>query len=182
MAFHRAVREEAAVLVARHGAFGAFEEARRRRQGAEPGDLQLFAYNVERATAEIAGISLDNPKARPLGPEPPVWFLPFLSEARLARLTELFEALTRRWGMASAPEADRLKVEFSAKFPTAGLLTPRQAECLRWAAEGKSSWDIAQITGLSPRTVDEHLDNACRRLGVKRRAQAVAAATRAGIL
>jgi DNA-binding CsgD family transcriptional regulator len=46
-------------------------------------------------------------------------------------------------------------------------------ECLRWAAAGKSSADIGVIVGLSPRTVDDHLAAACRRLRVRTRVQAV---------
>jgi DNA-binding CsgD family transcriptional regulator len=55
-------------------------------------------------------------------------------------------------------------------------LTARQQECLRWAAAGKSSADIGAITGLSPRTVDDHLAAACQRLCVRTRVQAVVAA------
>lgn len=40
------------------------------------------------------------------------------------------------------------------------LLTPREYECLQWAARRKSAWDIACILGIKPRTAAFHLDNA----------------------
>jgi DNA-binding CsgD family transcriptional regulator len=54
-----------------------------------------------------------------------------------------------------------------------GVLSARQLECLYWAQEGKSATDIGQIIGISGRTVERHLFNACRALGVRTRVQAV---------
>ena len=61
-------------------------------------------------------------------------------------------------------------------------LSPRQLECLRWARQGKSSTDIADILGLSAHTVNEYLADACARLGVRTRAQAVAEAAIHGLI
>jgi DNA-binding NarL/FixJ family response regulator len=55
-------------------------------------------------------------------------------------------------------------------------LARREIETLTWAARGKTSAEIAQILGLSKRTVDFHIDNARAKLGVANRAQAVAKA------
>jgi len=52
-------------------------------------------------------------------------------------------------------------------------LSARQIECLEWVRDGKSSFDIGQIFGISARTVDQHLLTACQRLGVRTRFQAV---------
>lgn len=52
----------------------------------------------------------------------------------------------------------------------------RQLECLRLIAEGKTSREIARALGLSPRTVDNYVQNIFARLGVRSRAQAVARA------
>ena len=52
-------------------------------------------------------------------------------------------------------------------------LTEREAEALTWSARGKTSDEIAQIVGLSKRTVDFHIDNARAKLGVATRIQAV---------
>lgn len=52
-------------------------------------------------------------------------------------------------------------------------LTRREAEVLSWAARGKTSQDIAGILGVGERTVDFHVENAMRKLGVSTRIQAV---------
>lgn len=49
-----------------------------------------------------------------------------------------------------------------------------QLNYLRWAAEGKSSTDIAAIAGASRRTVEYHFAEILRKLGVSTRAQAIA--------
>lgn len=57
-----------------------------------------------------------------------------------------------------------------------GLLTPREREVLRWAAEGKTSWEISIILTLSERTVKFHLIEASRKLNAVNRTSAVAKA------
>lgn len=59
-------------------------------------------------------------------------------------------------------------------------LTPRERECLLWAAEGKTAVDTAQILSISECTVNFHLQNAARKLNVHNRAQAVARAVAQG--
>lgn len=58
---------------------------------------------------------------------------------------------------------------------TARILSPRQLEILKWAAEGKSNGDIATITGQSRRAVDYHMAEILRKLGVATRVQAISA-------
>lgn len=55
-------------------------------------------------------------------------------------------------------------------------LTARELDCLRWAAEGKTSWEIGEQLGISERTVIFHLSNGARKLGVIGRRQAIARA------
>jgi DNA-binding CsgD family transcriptional regulator len=55
-------------------------------------------------------------------------------------------------------------------------LTEREAEVLAWVARGRSDGEIAQLLSISPRTVDKHLENLFRKLGVRNRAEAVARA------
>lgn len=52
-------------------------------------------------------------------------------------------------------------------------LVERERETLTWAARGKTFAEIGQILGLSRRTVEFHLDNARRKLGVSTRTQAL---------
>jgi DNA-binding CsgD family transcriptional regulator len=66
--------------------------------------------------------------------------------------------------------------------PTPSTLSERQIECLRWARVGKSASEIAEILGISPRTVEEHFTLACRKLNVRGRVSAVAKAITLGIL
>lgn len=58
-------------------------------------------------------------------------------------------------------------------------LTAREAEVLVWIARGKPNKDIAEILGLSPRTVNKHLEQIYAKLGVENRASAAATAIRA---
>lgn len=55
-------------------------------------------------------------------------------------------------------------------------LTPREAEVLSWLAKGKTNRDIADILGMSPRTVNKHLEHIFEKLGVETRTAAVAIA------
>ncbi|HEX6507000.1 MAG TPA: LuxR C-terminal-related transcriptional regulator [Chloroflexota bacterium] len=62
------------------------------------------------------------------------------------------------------------------------LLSPREHEVLRLVAEGLTSKQIGQQLFLSHRTVDHHVTSIFNKLGVDTRAQAVAVATRDGLL
>lgn len=61
-------------------------------------------------------------------------------------------------------------------------LTPREKECLYWAGEGKTSAEMAFITGLSEHTVNHYFTTACRKLNCVSRIQAVAKAIRQGLI
>ena len=54
------------------------------------------------------------------------------------------------------------------------VLSPREFECLEWAARGKSAWEIGKILSISRRTAAFHLENAKTKLGVHSICQAVA--------
>lgn len=70
----------------------------------------------------------------------------------------------------ASPETDRL---------LQASLTPRETEVLTWLARGKTNRDIAEILGMSHRTVNKHLEHIFEKLGVETRAAAAALATRA---
>jgi DNA-binding response OmpR family regulator len=57
-------------------------------------------------------------------------------------------------------------------WPKLVELNEREVETLTWAARGKTSAEIAQILGLSKRTVDFHIDNARAKLGAATRVEA----------
>lgn len=58
-------------------------------------------------------------------------------------------------------------------------LTVREAEVLMWLARGKANRDIGEILGLSPRTVNKHLEQIYSKIGVENRAAATALAVTA---
>jgi DNA-binding CsgD family transcriptional regulator len=55
-------------------------------------------------------------------------------------------------------------------------LSPRETQCLRWAACGKTRWEISRILRISPRTVAFHIDNARAKLDASSTTEAVAKA------
>jgi DNA-binding CsgD family transcriptional regulator len=57
-------------------------------------------------------------------------------------------------------------------------LTRREAEVLLWVSYGKTNRTISEILGISPRTVNKHLEQVFRKLGVETRAAATAIAVR----
>ncbi|WP_422371124.1 LuxR C-terminal-related transcriptional regulator [Hoeflea sp.] len=60
-------------------------------------------------------------------------------------------------------------------------LNSREIEVLQWIAEGKTSAEIAQITGLSEHTVNHYATIATQKLGCSNRTQAVVRAIRLGV-
>lgn len=66
--------------------------------------------------------------------------------------------------------------------PAAALLpnplTQREMDVLEWVARGKTNRDVAEILGMSPRTVNKHLEHIYEKLGVETRTAAVAQFTR----
>lgn len=75
-------------------------------------------------------------------------------------------------------------LHLGAVMPRSGSenLTRRETECIRWAAEGKSEWEISMILGISEHTSEKHLLNAKSKLGAVNRVQAVAEAIRRGYI
>lgn len=69
-----------------------------------------------------------------------------------------------RLARSATGEADLLRSCFG--------LTAREAEVLLWIGRGKTNKDIGEILGLSPRTVNKHLEQIYAKLGVENRASA----------
>jgi DNA-binding NarL/FixJ family response regulator len=102
--------------------------------------------------------------------------------------------------MASFPDNEQLRLQYMGKlgpnefllrlakdssasipaqFSSELGLTIREGEVLSWLSKGKTNRDIAQILGLSPRTVDKHLEQIYAKLGVENRTAAAAIAANA---
>lgn len=54
-----------------------------------------------------------------------------------------------------------------------GILTKREKEVFSLLVENKTTHDIAEILGISEKTVRNHISNVMQKLGVKGRASAV---------
>lgn len=61
-------------------------------------------------------------------------------------------------------------------------LTKKETEVVQWLKEGKSTWDISIILGISERTVKFHVGNLMRKLDAVNRTHAVARAMELGII
>jgi DNA-binding CsgD family transcriptional regulator len=61
-------------------------------------------------------------------------------------------------------------------------LSPREREVLKWAADGKTAWETAQLIGVSERAIRLYTENAMSKLKAKTKTQAVAIAVRNAIL
>ncbi|AXT32562.1 LuxR family transcriptional regulator [Pseudoalteromonas tunicata] len=60
--------------------------------------------------------------------------------------------------------------------------TKREIECLKWATEGKTSWEISKILTITDRTVNYHIANCIRKTNSSNRQQAIAKFYAMGIL
>lgn len=125
-----------------------------------------------------------------------------LPDAMLQWLKQAQKAKTgsKTQAMASFPNNEQLRLQYMGKlgpnefllrlakdssanmpaeFSSELGLTTREGEVLSWLSKGKTNRDIAQILGLSPRTVDKHLEQIYAKLGVENRTAAAAIATNA---
>jgi DNA-binding response OmpR family regulator len=75
--------------------------------------------------------------------------------------------------LAALITARLARVARTGIWPKRVGLREREVETLTWAARGKTFSEIGTILGLSKRTVEFHLENARRKLGVATRTQAL---------
>jgi DNA-binding CsgD family transcriptional regulator len=61
-------------------------------------------------------------------------------------------------------------------------LTQKETECLNWCKEGKTNWEIGEILSISEKTVEFHLSNTTRKLGVSTRITAVVKGLQLGLI
>lgn len=121
-----------------------------------PSLLQWLDQAKAKGSSKSQAVSLpDNPQLR----------LYYMGETAP---NEFLLRLSRESGTALPPE-----------FTSELGLTTREGEVLAWLSKGKTNRDIAQILGLSPRTVDKHLEQIYAKLGVENRTAAAAIAANA---
>ena len=94
---------------------------------------------------------------------------------RLEVLRPHLAFLYRQANQQAAPRraTDGPTTEPVAMAPGPGLLTAREREVVQWLACGKTDAEIAALRGLSPRTVQKHLEHVYVKLGVETRTAAV---------
>jgi DNA-binding CsgD family transcriptional regulator len=97
------------------------------------------------------------------------------------RLSDEHGTLTLRVLLGPERGTDLLIVEpGNAGLSVAALagigLTRREAEAVRWIALGRRGVAVAEVMGISPRTVEKHLENAYAKLGVNSASEAAATA------
>jgi DNA-binding CsgD family transcriptional regulator len=92
------------------------------------------------------------------------------------------QRLVIRIVVSSDPEQAVLSIEeqYASRSELRGL-TPRESEVLWWVTEGKTNREIGIILGRSARTVQIHLNNVYRKLGVETRTAAAILALRASL-
>ncbi len=133
-----------------------------------PAATDLAGGAGERLPAAAGDRGLDGPGAEG-GPESPthIWStdgrkveLAYLGEVRAGELPAPRDASGAAPGCRSAAPAFRPH--------------RREAEVLLWIARGKSNKDISTVLGISPRTVNKHLEQIFEKLAVENRASAAA--------
>jgi DNA-binding NarL/FixJ family response regulator len=106
------------------------------------------------------------------GPDAP----PFTVIRGAARLTFTVADVRdgEQWMIVLREESDTARVQaLTALF----RLTQREAEVLYWVIQGKTNRDIGTILGMSPRTVNKHLEHVFEKLGVETRTAAATLAS-----
>ena len=114
--------------------------------------------------------------------------LPWLSEERYLtshsiKLTCFLQPLEvfyeREQGDLHLLRINKAKEEKTAKYLQDNLpITKRESEVLYWVSYGKTAWEISQILTMSPRTVNKHLEQVYKKLGVDNRTSAAAISIR----
>jgi DNA-binding CsgD family transcriptional regulator len=90
-----------------------------------------------------------------------------------------YEEGTMRWGFTPIVLEFPESPPFSKKdSPKKSLITRREIEVLQWLQQGKSSWEISKILGLSERTVNFHVYNVMEKIKAVNRLQMVSIALR----
>jgi DNA-binding CsgD family transcriptional regulator len=93
------------------------------------------------------------------------------------RMVGILEYLTPHLHLALLRAANRERSK-----PCETILSAREKQVLCWLSEGKSSWEISVVLGVSERTVNFHVYNLMHKLGALKRPQAVAIAVRRGLI
>lgn len=100
-----------------------------------------------------------------------------IEEVQARLVTHVRNARTMRDAQAQAQRSHGLQ-DADLNRVLEAALTPRETEVVTWLARGKTNRDIAEILGMSHRTVNKHLEHIFEKLGVETRAAAAALVSR----
>lgn len=127
-----------------------------------------FYLPIQRSDGSVLGVSMmakqKMPKSR-------------TTMAALHMLAVYYHIAAERLGLVDKVAPLPIPLPPKNKMPT-----DRQIECLKWIRHGKTNWEISQILGISEHTVQEHVEQARIRLGVRTTTQAVLEAISLGLI
>jgi LuxR family quorum-sensing system transcriptional regulator SolR len=88
---------------------------------------------------------------------------------------ELAALIGRAQMLASVLHRAVFRIDLPKLLPEGSnaLLALRERECLKWAADGKTAWEIGQILGIARRTAVFHVNNIVQKLGASNKTQAI---------
>lgn len=148
-----------------------FETCRRLKASGETADIPvLFMTALTESEHVVEGFAAGGIDyvTKPINPDEVLARV--ASHLRTARILQAARAASQPLSLSldDAPAHARLSARFQ--------LTEREVQVLRWVACGKTNRDIGDILGLSPRTVNKHLEHVYVKLGVETRTAAAAVA------
>lgn len=128
-----------------------------------------IALAVRGLNGEMLSVGLSNPEQ-----------LKRDSNLPITQMGALFLSATAMFNGIAKHE--QVAEEIVTAAETLPRLTPREIECLQWAREGKTSWEIARILGISQATSIFHMKNAVAKLGASNKTHAVIVAVERGLI
>lgn len=99
--------------------------------------------------------------------------LTFAANQRLPKFEKCIETNERVLQLMAMSFHTHIRRKLSHTLSVGGAhLSHREFECLQWASQGKSAWEIGQILGISRYTASYYLNNVKQKLGVRTIVQA----------
>jgi len=94
------------------------------------------------------------------------------------------ELQASEWRMRQLAEMSHvaMKAHMAEDLPADPMLSGREIEVLRWTADGKTASEIADILGISERTVNFHINQSVTKLGANNKVNAAVRAAMRGLL
>ncbi|MFY0679168.1 MAG: PAS and helix-turn-helix domain-containing protein [Thalassovita sp.] len=135
---------------------------------------KMFGYRKEQLLGQsfrlLYGTDQEFHQVRDIGLEPLRQSLPYTDE-RIMRCTDGRQIWCRFRARTLTPKDPLAQIVLSfepiEESDTGPSLTPREREVLLWLSRGRTSKEIAQVLGLSPRTIEDVRARLLRKFKVK---------------